>query len=110
MGSDPAIDALAYDNERWEVSRPQGTVELPAFYIGRHEVTVAQFRAFVEATGHSVDPQALQAPADHPVTFVSWPDALAYSRWLEATLRAWPQTPLQLNRALGDGGLLTLWV
>ena len=103
MGSDPAVDGLAYDNERWDTARAQGTVYLPAFYIGRYEVTVAQLAAFVEATGHRVDPRALQAPADHPVAWISWPDALAYGRWLEATLRDWPQTPAPLKQALEEG-------
>ncbi len=50
MGSDTAIDGLAFDNERWADAHAQGTVDLPAFYIGRYEVTVAQFTAFVEAS------------------------------------------------------------
>ncbi len=108
MGSDAAIDRLAFDNERWTADRAQGRVDLPAFFIGRYEVTVAQFRAFVEATGHRVDAQALQAPPDHPVASVSWPGALAYCRWLEATLREWPQTPQELSRVMGDGGRLGL--
>jgi formylglycine-generating enzyme required for sulfatase activity len=103
MGSDPAVDALAYDNERWDATRAQGTVYLPDFYIGRYEVTVAQFGAFVEATGYPIDPRALQAPADHPVAWISWPDALAYGRWLEAALSEWPQTPAPLKKALDDG-------
>ena len=70
MGSDPSIDALAFDNERWSDARAQGTVALPAFYIGRYEVTVAQFRAFVEATGFRVDDLALRAPPTHPVAAV----------------------------------------
>ena len=74
MGSDSAIDALAFANERWGAGHAQGTVDLPAFYIGRYEVTVAQYRSFVEATGHWVDDRALRAPPDHPVVFVSWPD------------------------------------
>jgi formylglycine-generating enzyme required for sulfatase activity len=32
--------------------QPQHTVALPAYWIGRYAVTVAQFRAFVEAGGH----------------------------------------------------------
>ena len=103
MGSDPSIDALAFDNERWSDARAQGTVALPAFYIGRYEVTVAQFRAFVEATGFRVDDLALRAPPTHPVAAVSWPDALAYGRWLETALREWPQTPPRLRRLLRDG-------
>ena len=103
MGSNPAIDVLAFRNERWSDERTQGTVDLPTFYIGRYEVTVAQFGAFVEATGFRVDTRALQAAPDHPVTWVSWPDALAYCRWLESTLQQWPQTPEQLRLVLGAG-------
>jgi formylglycine-generating enzyme required for sulfatase activity len=108
MGSDPAIDPLAFDNERWGAGRAQGTVDLPTFYIGRYEVTVAQFRAFVEATGSRTEPKALESPADRPVALVSWPDALAYCRWLETTLRASPRTPTQLGRLLGDGWRISL--
>ena len=108
MGSDPAIDALAFENERWTAARAQETVNLRAFHIGRYEVTVAQFSAFVEATGFKVDVQALGEPADHPVVAVSWPDALAYGRWLETTLREWPQTPPALSRLLRDGWRVSL--
>ena len=66
MGSDPAIDPLAFDNESWPGARPQATVDLPAFYIGRYEVTVAQFGVFVEETGYRADDEAFQAPPDHP--------------------------------------------
>ena len=62
MGSDTARDALAFDNEQWSDAHAQGMVDLPVFYIGRYEVTVAQFRAFVEATGFRVDDQALRGP------------------------------------------------
>jgi formylglycine-generating enzyme required for sulfatase activity len=108
MGSDPAVDPLAFDTERWSPTATQGTVTLPAFYIGRYEVTVAQYRAFVESTGYSVDPRALEAPDDVPVTFVSWPDALAYARWLERTLRESPTTPPELSRALESGWRVSL--
>jgi formylglycine-generating enzyme required for sulfatase activity len=103
MGSDKAADPLAFDNERWSATRAQGMVDLPAFYIGRYEVTVAQFKAFADQTGHSTDDQALRAPLDHPVTAISWPDALAYCRWLETKLREWPQTPAGLSERLRAG-------
>ena len=46
-------------------------------------MTVVQFRAFVEASGHRPDyPDSLKGPDDHPVVRVSWYDALAYCRWL----------------------------
>ena len=108
MGSDPSADAMAFDNERWSATELQGTVEVPAFYIGRYEVTVAQFRAFVEATGHPVENEALAAPLDFPVAFVSWPDALAYARWLEAELRESPGAPPLIRELLGAGWRVSL--
>jgi len=108
MGSDPQVDPRAFDNERWSASSDQGMVDLPVFYIGRYEVTVAQFRAFVEATAFRANAQALGGGLDHAVGFVSWPDALAYCRWLETTLRDWPHTPPQLSRLLRDGWRVTL--
>lgn len=103
MGSNPLIDPMAFENERWSESRRQGIVDLPTYYISRYEVTVAQFKAFVEATGYRVDPLALQSPLDHPVGYVSWTDALAYARWLEARLRESAHTPEPLQRLLADG-------
>jgi formylglycine-generating enzyme required for sulfatase activity len=85
IGSDPAVDRLAFPNERWSASRAQVTVDLPAFYIGRYEVTVQQFKSYLDDTLSS-NTQPLQAPPTHPVSNISWPDALAYCRWLEARL------------------------
>ena len=103
MGSDPARDPLAFDNERWPGATPRATVDLPAFYVGRYEVTVAQFGAFVDETAHRVDVQALRAPANHPVSMVTWPDALAYCRWLESALKQSARTPPRLQQLLRDG-------
>jgi len=89
MGSDPAVDPLAFDVERWSAAQPQGVVDLPTFYIGRYEVTVGQYAAFVHATAHPImERAAFDAPPDHPVTNVSWTDALAYARWLEGGIAA----------------------
>ncbi len=108
MGSDPATDRLAFDNEWWPGSSPQATVDLPAFYVGRYEVTVAQFGAFVEDTGYRASDEAFRGPPDHPVAAVSWTDALAYARWLETTLSEWPETPPELSRLLRDGWRISL--
>lgn len=108
MGSDPAADRLAFDNERWSADRVQGVVDLPTYYIARFEVTGAQFRDFVEATGHRASDQALLSPPTHPVAFVSWPDALAYARWLDATLRDSQATPPALRERLREGWRVTL--
>jgi formylglycine-generating enzyme required for sulfatase activity len=108
MGSDATVDPLAFDNERWSRDRAQGTIDLPAFYITRHEVTVDQFRAFADATTFTADARALRGQASHPVAFVSWPDALAYCRWLEKALKDSPQAPVRLSQLLRDGWHVTL--
>lgn len=104
MGSDPAVDPLAYDIERWSAGAPQGVVELGTFYIGRHEVTVAQYAAFVRESGYRVaDEAALRGGLADPVTSVAWTDALAYARWLTGALAASPGTPPRVARLLARG-------
>ena len=95
-----AAGAPAFDNERWSPTAADGTVEVAAFYLARHEVTVRQFGVFAAATGWIGDGQALTSPGDHPVTHVSWTDALAYCRWLEATLKTSPTTPAVIAERL----------
>ena len=108
MGSDAVIDPMAFDIERWSSTNAQAVLELPTYYIGRFEVTVAQMRSFVQATGYPIDGQALGAAPGHPATFISWPDALAYSRWLDEILRTSPDTPEVLSTLLEGGGQVTL--
>ncbi|MBE7499969.1 MAG: SUMF1/EgtB/PvdO family nonheme iron enzyme [Verrucomicrobiales bacterium] len=69
------------------------TIAFPTgFWLGRTEVTVAQFRAFVEATGHATDAEkaghrwtwkepGFPQADDHPVVYVSFTDAQAYATW-----------------------------
>jgi formylglycine-generating enzyme required for sulfatase activity len=110
MGSDPAVDRLAFDVERWSARRRQGVVDLPVFRLARTEVTVAQYGAFVNETGHPVvDERALAGPPDHPVTFVSWTDAVAYAGWLdEALRRRVADLPPTLGGLVNDGWRVTL--
>lgn len=103
MGSNPLIDPMAFENERWSETLRQGIVDLPTYYISRYEVTVAQFKAFVDATGYRIDPLALQSPLNHPIASVSWTDAIAYARWLESRLKESAQTPEPLQRLFADG-------
>jgi formylglycine-generating enzyme required for sulfatase activity len=63
----------------------------PEFRIARYPVTVAQFRAFVEAEDNDdfvlEDPDALSDPDTRPVRWVSWHDANAYVDWLQRRLQ-----------------------
>lgn len=108
MGSDPRVDRMAFANERWSSFMRQGNVNLPAFYIQRYEVTTAQYRAFVNATGYQADPQSLTQADIYPAAFVSWTDALAYARWLESEMRNGSQTPTAIKQLLNEGWKITL--
>ncbi|MEZ0469827.1 formylglycine-generating enzyme family protein [Luteimonas salinilitoris] len=91
--------------------QPVFDARVAPFFMDVHPVTVGEFRAFVEATGHVTEaerlgdagvydpgtggwqllpgadwrrpmgPEAPPAPDDHPVTQVSWNDAVAYAKW-----------------------------
>lgn len=108
MGAGRSLTADAFDNERWSPSADDGTVTLPTFYLARHEVTVAEFAAFATAAGWRADTRALSAAAQMPVAFVSWPDALAYCRWLTSRLAAAPGVPQAIADRLRAGWRITL--
>jgi formylglycine-generating enzyme required for sulfatase activity len=99
---------MAFDNERWSPLEGEGRVDVPAFYIARHETTVGQFAAFAHDTTWTIHPQTLAGPSTHPVTFVSWPDALAYCRWLSNTLERSPTTLPRLRALLREGWRVSL--
>ncbi len=64
--------------------KPIHTVHLDAFYIDKHEVTVGEYKRFINATGHRAlsDSVFRCSPTDHhPVVSVSWHDAMAYAQW-----------------------------
>ena len=62
-------------------------VPVSEFWMARYPVTVAQFQAFVSATGKAPgDADALREPATRPVRWVSWKEALQYCEWLKEQL------------------------
>ena len=92
-------------------ARPSHRVEITIpFRMSAHEVTVRQFRMFVEATGYETDAErldgawrassrdSLRTPGltwrnpgfeqsdDHPVVNVSWNDAQAFAKWMGGRL------------------------
>jgi len=66
-------------------SRPVHRVELDAFYMDVREVTVGQFREFVNQSGYSYnrwnDVAKYSAGDEYPMVYVNWNDATAYASW-----------------------------
>lgn len=95
-------------------STPAFVAQVEPFFLDRHPVTVDRFARFVEATGFETQaegfgdagvledgqwrlvpgatwqqplgPDGPAATGDHPVTQVSWNDAVAYCTWAEKRL------------------------
>jgi len=90
----PAGEFLAGGPRLDEGDGPPFPVTLPSYYIGLCEVTNAQYKKFMDATGRRApDPGRWYKPlvwqgrefdppyAEHPVAGVSWNDAQAYCKW-----------------------------
>lgn len=79
-------------------SEPRHEVKISSFYMAKFEVTVQEFRVFVEETAYITEAEKLQKPhtwrfsasgkpygsedGNFPVARVSWNDCQAYIRWL----------------------------
>ena len=66
---------------------PLHKVYVQAYYIDKYEVTNAQYKDFVDATGqrlprHWKNDAYLPGKADHPVIYVSWFEANEYCHWV----------------------------
>jgi len=108
MGSNPQRDRMAYENERWSSTQRQGRVALPEYFIGRFEVTNAQFAHYLSAIGSSSAEAFAELDPALPVTSVSLPQTLSYARWLDSQLRSTAATPVALLEALDAGAKVTL--
>ena len=83
MGSDPQKDEDTGSGYR---ETPQHPVYLSDFYIGKVPVTNEQYAAFVRATKHRLPRhwsigRIPPGEKNHPVTDVTWDDAVAFCRW-----------------------------
>jgi formylglycine-generating enzyme required for sulfatase activity/serine/threonine protein kinase len=75
------------DQAAAQSEKPQRSIHLSEYWIGKYPVTNAQYAAFVDATGHRAPDHwkgdhVPEEKENHPVVNVSWWDALAYCRWL----------------------------
>ncbi len=83
MGSDKTQDPQAFDGEL-----PQHQVYVGNFYIAKYPVTNAEYKRFVDTTGHDKpyhwerEDHKSFLGSDQPVVFVAWEDVNAYCRWL----------------------------
>ncbi len=82
-------DKDAYGDEK----PPHKVTIAKPFYLGKTEVTVGQFKRFVQAAGYQTEAEkagdthtwknpGFEQTDDHPVVYVSWNDAVAYCDWL----------------------------
>ena len=62
--------------------QPPHDVSVGAFRLARHEVTVAQYEAFAQATGRDMPSDSGLGRDNHPVVNVSSSDANAFAAWL----------------------------
>lgn len=89
------------------------------FYIAKYPVAYKQFQVFIEAkdgfndprwwVGLSADEDHKRSPGEqnfkflnHPRENVSWYDAIAFCRWLNARM-GWPDIPANLSLGNLDG-------
>jgi len=72
------------DTDAWDApkaAQPQRRVFLDAYWIGRYEVTVGQYRRFREATGRKMPKGPEWGWRDADPIVGLWADADAYTRW-----------------------------
>jgi len=83
----PAGEFQMGSNDGDEDERPQHTLFLEEYWIGKTPVTNVQYQAFVRAAGyhppeHWKKGYIPDGKGDHPVIYVDWQDAVAFCEWL----------------------------
>jgi len=108
---EPLIDENRMMKPVLAAETPRQQVLLPAFFLDKTEVTNAQYRIFLEATGHPApehwkDGMYPEGQDHYPVTNISYHDAEAFAHW---SLRRLPTQEEFERAARGDDGRLYPW-
>lgn len=61
---------------------PRHEVQISSFMVSVNEITFAEYDRFAKSTGRRLPSSSGWDRKTHPVSNVSWDDALAYVRWL----------------------------
>ncbi len=94
------IGSSSLDKDAYRSETPHEKIFLDSFHISRYPVTNAEYKAFIDATGHRVPFVKAGGkhnwhvwrrtyPAGrgkHPVVLVDWNDAIAYAAWVGVRL------------------------
>lgn len=73
----PDLDRGWFDEEK-----SQRRIYLDGYWIGKYEVTVAQYRKFCQQTKRQMPPEPEWGWKDnHPIVNVTWDEATAYCKW-----------------------------
>jgi formylglycine-generating enzyme required for sulfatase activity len=83
--------SVGFPHPWYEDEHPLQTIDLPAFYIGKYEVTNIDYQEFVKAANRRPPPDWVNGsfPAERaafPVVYVSWYEAMDYCHWKQMRL------------------------
>jgi len=65
-----------------EDALPVHPISVKSFYLAQTEVTVAEFLRFCREANYPIPEGSMELKDEHPITFVNWYDATAYTEWL----------------------------